>query len=337
MASPTIYKWTDTDAPIIFRNDISSMQALFQACLIDGYSTNPTRKDPPVAGANKWTIPYSDATGFILQQGGTQTRKCGIKIYNPNTSGYLNWTTAVSWSDINTPIGSWSSGTTNDRLASGFSNSNTRQLPWIIIATERAMYCQFGYNSTTTIPQLFDSLITTSTNNGHWFFGDYKPEDVGQTVNQMMCAPNTTSAAYSNMCQNFTTTISISGNGKKIIAGNFTNLDIPGGLVVNTMNLRDSASTAFVIGSNSTSTYRPYFPSPLNGALYLDVLRIISDRSIMGEFPGLLYPLNSEIYPASGIIPEIDGTGTYTGEKMLVFTSNQRGKYLIRDGEWGVD
>jgi len=333
MASPTIYKWTDTSAPIVFRGSSTDIQALFQACLIDGYGT----KLPPVSGTNKWTIPFSDATSFILKQGGAATRKCGLKLYSPTTSGYMSMQAAVDWTDLNTSVTPWSAGTTSDRVAIGFSNSATRQIPWIIIATERALYAHFGYNITETIPTLYDSTFSTSMQNGHWFFGDYTPIDNSQTVNQLVTLSTTASATYTNYCRNFTSTISISGIGHKRISGNYANVDTPGGTAVNTMNLRNSAANALVIGADSTSEYIPTYPSPLDGSLNLDTLRIIANRTIMGSFPGLLYPIANEIYPASGFIPEIDGTGTFSGEKMLIFTDNNQGKYIIRDGEWGVD
>jgi len=115
MASPTVYRWDDASAPQILNTGMPQIQAVFQACLIDGYGA----KLPPVSGTNKWTIPFSDATSFILQQGGIAVRKCAIKLYGLS-SGYCSVIAAVDWTDLNTPIGTWVGSTTSYRLPIGF-------------------------------------------------------------------------------------------------------------------------------------------------------------------------------------------------------------------------
>ena len=330
MASPTVYKWTDTDAPQIQRNNPASYQALFQACLIDGYGDQL----PPVDGLNKWTIPFSDATGFILKQGGTQERKTCIKIFGFNSAGtYADVDCAGDFTDFNTPVDQWAGSGVNDHLPVGFANNTTNNIPWIIFATERTIICQFGYNTQQTDSVLFDTNSTNTTlNNYHWYFGDYIPESPELNVNQMVTFTNSTTTSSNTFNRCFTGT-SVTTHVRRC-AGNAGNL--LGQFTIVPMSTRSINNSAFTIGVGSTDEFRPSYPNLVNGGLYLERVRLISQRTILGEWSGILYPLQSRPFPMNGSIYEIDGTGEYAGETIYVFGAGD-GLYFVRDGEWGVD
>lgn len=329
MATPTIYKWTDAGAPVLDRVSASSLQAVFNACLITGYGS----QTPPVAGANPWSIPFSDANSFVLKQGGTPTRKCCLKIGPFGTgSYYAEMEAAVDYTDLTTPVDLWAGSVTNDRIAVGYSNTTANKIPWIIIATERAIIAQFGHNAVTPTPVQFDSDAAVAMNNYHFFFGDYVPEDPALTVNQMVSFTNANTSG-TNYRNSFTST-AMTGLGKKRCAGNAGN--VQGEFAIFPMYNRSIDEGAVPPGGLRTGSNDPRYPNLINGGLYLDKVKLISEGNIMGEFPGLLFPIQSRPFPINGIIHEIDGTGDYTGEKLFVFGTGD-GQYFVRDGEWGVE
>jgi len=331
MASPTVYKWTDPGAPQMLRGSSVDMQAVFQAILIDGYGS----QTPPVAGLNKWTIPFSDGTGFVLKQGGTQARKVCMKLDGFYSTGvYAEMECAVDYTDLNTPQNLWAGTAEYDRVGIGYSNNATYNIPWIIFATERSIFCQFGYNNEFTDTVRFDTVAATTMYNHHWFFGDYIPEDVSLTVNQCVSFSNYSSSGSSQYCESLTYSNSYSGYGKKRCSGQPGN--ITGEFRCDPFFSRPVSRAAVSVGSLSTSADSPRYPNLVNGGLYLDDVKILSERTIMGKFPGLLFPLQSRPFPINGIVHEIDGTGVYTGETIYVFGTTG-GQYMLRDGEWGVD
>jgi len=331
MASPTVYKWTDPGAPQMLRGSSVDMQAVFQAVLIDGYGS----QTPPVAGLNKWTIPFSDGTGFVLKQGGTQPRKVCMKLDAFfSTGGYAEMECAVDYTALNTPQSIWAGTAVYDRVGVGYSSNATYNIPWVIIATERAMFCQFGYNNNQTDVATFDTAASATMYNHHWFFGDYAPEDVTLTVNQCVSFANYSSSSSQYFCESLTYTNSDNSYGKKRCAGQPGN--IIGEYRCDPFFSRPIGRSTVSPGANFVTDESPRYPNLVNGGLYLDEVKILSERSIMGKFPGLLFPIQSRPFPINGIIHEIDGTGSYSGEKIYVF-GTWGGQYMIRDGEWGVD
>ncbi len=329
MASPTVYKWTDPSAPVLDRGSSTSLQALFQACLIDGYGS----KTPPATGLNQWTIPFSDASGFILKQGGTQSRKCCLKLNGFATGGYYcEMEAAVDYTDLNTPVDVWAGSTTNDRMPCGYSNTTTNKVPWIILATERTLICLFGHNAVVPSPTIFDNVAAEAMNCYHWYFGDYVPEDPALTVNQMVSFANANTIG-TNYRVSFTTT-AVTVTGKKRCSGSAGN--ITGEYPIYPMYLRAHDEAAVAVGGLRTTDNDPRYPNLVNGGLYLDKVKLVSQSIIMGEMAGVLFPIQSKPFPSSGIIHEIDGTGDYTGETIYVCSTGD-GQFMLRDGDWGVD
>ena len=334
MAAPTIYKWTDPSAPQMTRNGTTDIQAIFQACLIDGYGSQTA----PVSGTNKWSIPFSDATSFILKQGGTKARKTGVKFYGASTSGadnYMKVYAAADWTDLSTPVSPWTSGHSSERVAAGSASVASYNIPWIIIATERAIFVQFGYNNQQTNTTMFDTAGGSSMFNGHFFFGDYIPEDNGLLVNQMLTISYYASTSYRYYCENFTYQNSTKSYGYKVVAGNTAN--VTGINECEIMHMRPGETASTVMGLTNADQQFPGYPNGLNGGLYLDIYRIVSNRSIMGVIPGLMYSIQSRPFNNYGVVQEIAGTGTYAGETIYIFGDYNATQYYIHDGEWGVE
>lgn len=333
MAAPTVYKWTDAGAPQINRNDEADYQALFQAVLIDGYGS----KSAPGAGTNKWSIPYSDATSFVLKQGGSATKKACIKLHTFGTSSnsFARVDAADDFSDLNTPVNQWSGFNTSDTLPLGYSNNASYNIPWIIIATERVLICQFGWNQDGVTTGLFDTAQNTNyLQNHHWYFGDYKSEEPTFVNNQILIHTRTTTTTVSAWTDAFTSTANTSDAIWRI-ASSYNDTYV-GEVEAYPMWTRPISEASIDVGSVRTLDYIPKYPSPLNGALYLERYRFVGHGAIMGELYGVLIPLQSRPFPTTAGVYTFAGQGDYSGEDISVFSS-YTGQYMIRLGDWGVE
>lgn len=333
MAIPTVYRWDDVGAPQINRNNEAQYQALFQAILIDGYGS----KLPPGSGTNKWSIPFSDADSFILKQGGSSSKKACLKFHTFSTSSnsFARMECADDYSDLNSPINKWDGFSTNDTLPLGFSNNNTSNIPWIIVATERVIICQFGYNSVGVNTSQFDTSITSEfVDNHHWYFGDYKSE-VDTFVNNQICIhTNTTTTTISAWTDAF---VSIAADDSKIrIAAGYNDI-YSGELTAYKLYSRPAVEGAVDIGGyNRTLESVPRYPNPLNGGLYLEYMRLSSLHSIIGRLYGVLIPLQSRPFPVSMIGLTFAGQNDFSGQDIMIMPTYS-GEYMIQLGDWGVE
>lgn len=128
MTAPKIYRYDDTNAPVVNGQRGSSI-SLLKACLVDGYG------DKPAAG---WTMPYTDAAGKAVFRGnpyaGTgfylQVDNTGSNTYASVLNAYENMT------DVNTGAKPFISGSHSDGIFASSSN-NTTPRPWILFADDR--------------------------------------------------------------------------------------------------------------------------------------------------------------------------------------------------------
>lgn len=348
MAKPTVYKWTDPGAPQVQYNSAASYQALFRAVLIDGYGS----KLPPGDGPTKWTIPFSDSGSFVLKQGGTQARKCCMKLYNLYSStSYgtsFNVEKADDYASLSTPVAPWQSASNNHIAAMGHGTSSSYNIPWIIFATERTIICQFGSNSVGTDTLRYDTVKKYNVTNHHWMFGDFKPYDPTMTTNQMFIHRYQESDSYlDHYCAEFNANTSGYSSGREGISYKYSRGNHNDEIGLYKMDF----ITSVVIGSSlSYCTGQPggpiaTYPNKLDGGLYVEPSRVFADGGFLGIIPGILYPLQRHPFPNSDIVPVINGTGEYAGSKLYAFTTRAHdstsstyvGQYFIHDGEWGVD
>lgn len=334
MAAPTVYKWTDASAPQITRGTESEYQALFQAVLIDGYGA----KAAPGAGTNKWSIPYSDADSFVLRQGGSASKKACLKLHSFSTTqayAHARCEVANDYSDVDTPVEVWAGGNSSDVVGLGFANNNSYHIPWIIIATERVIICQFGYNFDGVDTSVFDTAQNdTYVQNAHWYFGDYKCEEPSFENNQVLFHTRYTSTQNQYYCQVFTSQTETTYSIKNFAA---TYNDTWNGEIEGTCYFtRSVAEGTTQIGSKRTQNYVPQYPNPLNGGLYIERYRIGVHGAIMGELYGVLIPIQNKPFPAQAGQYTFAGQGDYTGEDIMVF-GDYSGQYMVRLGDWGVE
>lgn len=333
MTAPTVYKWTDASAPQITRGDVASYMALFQAVLIDGYGA----KAAPGAGTNKWTIPFSDGNSFVLRQGGSLTKKACLKLhsFNAATYNYARQIAADNFTDLNTPVNQWAGVNVADVVGLGFAINATYRIPWIIIATERVLICQFGYNGEAVDVSQFDTLNNDSyTQNAHWYFGDYKSEEPTYVNNQCIIYPRYNSTQNQYYSQAFTSQTESLYSVKRIAAS--YNDSWIGEINAYALYTRPVSETSVQVGSKRTQDWAILYPSPLNGGLYLEKYRLVAHNAIMGELYGVLMPLQSRPFPSGGQFYTFAGQGDYVGEDLMII-SDWNGQYIVRLGDWGVE
>lgn len=351
MAKPTVYMWTDPGAPQINANNVSSYQAMFQAVLIDGYGD----KEPPGSGLNKWSIPFSSSSSFILKQGGTQDRKCCIKLwsaYNSTSTRYGNWMRiekADDYLDLNSPVGRWEASASNHQVGVGLCSSYSYHIPWIIVATERTIICHFGSNNAGTDSLLYDNALYYGVSHHQWMFGDYEPYDPTMTANQMCAHAAASTTSEYDRAQGILNSSGYYGfsndNGDPRVVCRGNHNDELGCYKMVYLCTRAMNSTNFYSAGEPNSYALPAYPNKLDGGLYLEPSRVFADDGILGVIPGVLFPIQRVPFPSTGVVRTLKGTGNYAGATLHAFESRcydsesntYNGQYFIHDGEWGVD
>jgi len=328
MAAPTIYTWLDASAPQILRGDPATYLALFQAVLVNGYGAK---------AAAGWTIPYSDATSFVLKQGGTRTVKACLKLYDYNAAGYgSKFECADDYSDLTTPVNQWSGEHVNDKIGSGGYSSvpATYNIPWVIFATARSMYCLWGYNAQAVdVTQFCHNFTSTVTNMTGLFFGDYKAYEPTFDYNQCVFYSSTASYSSTNLgtclsSLSYTTTQSKDASrGWSLIPGPNTAL-VP----YSTCYYQSSATLGHVLSSD----IYPSYPNLVDGGLYFDRMRLVVERQMMGEMPGYILTPGTRPFPFNGQFWSFAGSGDLSGENLYVINTNN-GQFYLTDGDWGVE
>jgi len=327
MAAPTVYKWTDASAPQILRGDVPSHLALFQAVLVNGYGAKP---------AAGWTIPFSDATSFVIKQGGTRTVKACLKFHTYNAAGYgSEFETADDYTDLTTPVNQWAGGASNEKIGSqGYASvPATYNIPWVIFATARSMWCFWGYNNIATdVTQFVTNFTSTVTNMTGMFFGDYKAYEPSFDYNQGVYYSIATSYSSVNMGTSISSLYYLTTSRKK--ASRSWNLTTGGkSLVPLSTGYYNRSQT---MGHLLAAELYPSYPSLIDGGLYLDKVRLMVDSQIMGEAPGQLYSPMTRPFPFNGEFWSFAGSGDYSGENIYVVNTNN-GQFYLTDGDWGVE
>ena len=131
MTAPKIYRYDDTNAPVV-NGQRGSAISLLKACLVDGYG------DKPAAG---WTMPYSDAAGKAVFRGNPYTGTgFYLQLDNTGTSSNIVLINAYeNMTDVSTGVKRFIDGS-SPILNLGLSTStttNTTPRPWILFADDR--------------------------------------------------------------------------------------------------------------------------------------------------------------------------------------------------------
>lgn len=171
MGAPTIYRWDDTDAPVL-NGTAGSAWNMLKKCLIEGYGSK---------AAAGWSMLFENVNqdiGVMRNNAVTGTGTIyqviddAISTYTYGGKGFMV-SGYESMSDELTGSGQWGYVAAQGLMKSNW-NTDLYPIPWVIIADDRAFYFFAAYNKT-------DGQIVATDKYIHAFFvGDavpYFPED----------------------------------------------------------------------------------------------------------------------------------------------------------------
>lgn len=324
MASPTIYKWTDPSAPQIKRGNVADYQNLFQKVLVDGYGSKT---------AAGWTIPFADASGFIIKQGGTSGIKSCLKLHNFNSIGYYcKMEAAEDYTDFTTPVNQFDGFEINDRLSIGYATTTSYHIPWTIFATATTIYMFFGYNGQQIDTTQFDTVASpTVFRNYHGFFGNYIPFEP-TALRKTISIHHITAATQETQVCNALTSSNTSYSSKNVNSAG----SLVGSFSAQYLIIKSQNSTAIDIGTASIGEAYPVYPNPTDGSLYLDNPKLLVDNAIVGKMAGMLYTPATRAFPITNKLYTFAGSGDYTGQTIHVINT-YNGQFYLHDGDWGVE
>lgn len=338
MAKPTVYRWDDPGAPVYLAT-MTSFKALIKAVMVDGYGSKP--------GAG-WTIPFEDATSFILKQGGTNSYKHCMKFYNyhPVSSyNYVEYEVAEDYVSLSGPVNPWHThdiGATVNyyRFPRGYAtNTTTYQIPWIILATSRSVYFLFGYNGVyaNQIPSIFSTANNQTTGYTQAsFFGDYISYIEGFPRNTMFVAMNINS--ITTIQYTYSLTIASSEiTGFKRMCSNIKDKNIQSTLIY----FNSTSPNTYVLphfGADITTAFEEVarFPNGINDSIYFEPVKLTAQYAVIGEMPGLLTPFCSQPFDKDSNLISFKGNGKYQGTNLYCVHGGS-GQVFIHDGDWVVE
>ena len=158
MTAPTVYRWDDTSAPTL-TGENTSLIALLQACLVDGYGSQ---------SAAGWTKPYDDGSGTKAVFRNSSTTGSGMYLQVDNTvaANYGLCQAYESMTDVDTGVNPFIESYTGVYMYSSY-NTGTEERPWILIADDRY------FTLITWVDLAAASLISTARSFiSTLFFGD---------------------------------------------------------------------------------------------------------------------------------------------------------------------
>lgn len=164
MTIPTIYRWDDTDAPVL-SGEAGSIVNLLNKCLVEGYG------DKLPAG---WSLDFANAESTKAAfrndpEVGTGFYLCVDEVVP--AANFVNFHGYEVMTDIDTGIGAFASTAKNYKKSNA---TGTISRPWLIVATETFFYFSVWYTVTGD-----ESVIAAqSANNWVFTFGDFIPANV---------------------------------------------------------------------------------------------------------------------------------------------------------------
>jgi hypothetical protein len=265
MATPTIYRSTDTSAPTL-TGEASSLRLLLTAILVNGYGSQP---------AAGWTKPYEDAGTHLaaFRPGSGMRRYLYLNDAPTQISEMRALRTMTAITDVTTPFPLLTSVTVKFRKSI---TANNTARPWICLATDKHFYLISFGNQTV--------------------FGNYDGGDAhmgfGELVNPMVTGSKKTAFILGSF--DTSTTSSVANNQRQsLLANTITQTGYcvlegypnqsPEPLVAVTVS-----ATPFNETTSGGTTF-PSYPDPSTGRLLLSryLAQGLSLAFHAGYFPGV--------------------------------------------------
>jgi len=338
MGAPTVYRWDDTEAPVLVCDDTkaaSSLVQLIRACLIDGYG----EKTPPGYGYELRHV-ESDNSAIAFKSlnpasNGFWFQVATADAFNGTTGGDINQAYINMYEHMQSAIGG-KVGSTSDvanvRTSSTIAYTN-QAIPWVLIADDRFFYF-FSWPGTADhrVSQNPDMAIASATS--------------------VICAGDYLSFGddpWSSMVYGQCTHISNGGYfGRTNMYGSANNLTASM-YFIRSATGEPGAEQGIVGGAASAYCYN-YSYGVMGGKAYAEQLYtyaanspVIIGRPILGEIvtsqqargyiPGLYHPLHDRPFDSLTAVV-IDGKN-YLPINITVYSAKY-GQVLISLDDWRV-
>ena len=284
MTVPTVYKSTDTSAPVL-QGVRGSLISVLTACLVDGYGSK---------SAAGWTRPFSNiaetqaafrnsgvtGTGFYVAVDESTTTYA----YAPSIKTYESMLSEI---DGLLPI-----ATIYNSSASISATANTTARPWVLIATDTWMYL-FVYANATAMPSTKAEVITACNYALACFLGDFEklyPSDGFNFLSASSMAK--ASAAQASFGCAGTGVDAIPATNYMFLARNLAG-DTGSVATINMLSAPHGCSLNYAYGGTYTMPYTDGVTPLLFAKLQISAGTTYSLRGFM---PGVLAPLTKHPY-----------------------------------------
>lgn len=141
-----VYRSTDKEAPKLDAV-AGSLKTLLKACLVTGYGTDDSRKEP--AG---WAMPFENDVSAVFRSQSPESTKFCLQCVNDQTT-YAVMTPYREMNSLTNGIGNFGYDTAGFNQFAYYGTSATSVSGWILVACDRSFYLilQDGNNKTSQI------------------------------------------------------------------------------------------------------------------------------------------------------------------------------------------
>lgn len=315
MATPTIYRSTDTSAPVI-TGEVSKLRLALNAILVDGYGSQP---------AAGWTKAYEDGGNHLVayQQGAAPFRYLHLNDSATQIAD-LRGCTGLSSISVNDSIGPFPYLNLAAAKCRKSVTADSTARPWICLATDSTFYLIiFGNQS---------SFGSSDGGDAHFAFGELQDSPVADSkfLTFILGATDTsttsTTAATTRQALNFNTNF-ITNAPAGYMSGAYVQAPWPQRfLQIGIVPWNDQVSG----GTTSFPTY----PDPSTGKLLIArfIAQIEDQFYSVGYMPGVWLLCHPAASFAS--MDTFSGSGTLAGRTFLIVKTGAGAVVFETGGNW---
>ncbi len=307
MAAPTVYRSTDTAAPVL-TGEAGKLIELLDACLVDGYGTQ---------AAAGWSKPYSATNYAAYRQGSGLEHYLWVNDVNPQMSRVVGYTAMTGILDGSGPF------PTSAQFDAGLYvrksiTANTTARPWILFATDQTFYL-FVFGGSTTFG-------TYGGGDNHLGFGQVASLMTGDAMQSFLIAAtdtSTTSTSATTTRQVLALHASTTGH---YMAASYTQTG--GSIGFTCRPLANLFNQTTASGSGGIA-----YPDGVSGSLCIEPMAVQETSLLLrGTLPGL-YSLG-HTYTAFAHFDTFSGKDALAGEEFLVVLTGTYGVVIQTSGGW---
>lgn len=307
MVAPTIYRSTDTSAPVL-TGEAGTLVALLDACLVDGYGSQ---------SAAGWTKSYSAANYAAYRQGSGLQHYLWVNDSNAQMTRVVGY---VSMTDILTGTNPFP---TEAQFSGGLyvrksTTANTTARPWILFATDQTFYL-FVFGGSTTFG-------TYSGGDNHLGFGQVASLMTGDAMQSFLIAATDTSTSSTSATTTRQVLALHASTTGHYMAASYTQTGESISFTCRPLANLFNQTTAS--GSGGIA-----YPDGVSGSLCIEPMAAQETSLLLrGTLPGL-YSLG-HAYTSFAHFDTFSGKDTLAGETFMVVLTGTYGVVIQTSGGW---